>query len=99
MNSWLGGDSQALAKTKPRRKESWGSRMKTSKSNSWIFCVAAAVTLAVAFSGRLGAQSAAMESFGGASGSGTQWSLQVQRIDPGQADLAYSFQVAIYENL
>jgi hypothetical protein len=73
--------------------------MKTSKSNSWTFCVAAAVTLAVAFSGRLAAQSAAGESFGGASGSGTQWSLQVQRIDPGQADLAYSFQVAIYENL
>jgi hypothetical protein len=73
--------------------------MKTSKSNSWIFCVAATVMLAVALSGQLAAQSAAGESSGGSSGSGTQWSLQVQRIDPGQADLAYSFQVAIYENL
>ncbi|MGA9393605.1 MAG: hypothetical protein WBV69_24450 [Candidatus Sulfotelmatobacter sp.] len=73
--------------------------MKTGKSNSWTFCVAATVTLAVAFSGRLAAQSATGESSGGSSGSGTQWSVQVERIDPGQADLAYSFQVAIYENL
>jgi len=73
--------------------------MKTSKTNSWTFCVAATVTLAVAFSGQLAAQSAAVKSSGGSSGSGTQWSVQVQRIDPGQADLAYSFQVAIYENL
>ena len=35
----------------------------------------------------------------GSSGSGTQWSVQVERIDPGQLDLAHSFQVAIYENL
>jgi len=73
--------------------------MKTSKSNSWIFCVAASVTIAVAFSGRLAGQSAAVKSSGGSSGSGTQWSVQVERIDPGQLDLAHSFQVAIYENL
>lgn len=73
--------------------------MKTTKSNSWIFCVAATVMLAVAFSGQLTAQSATGESSSGSGGSGTQRSLQVQRIDPGQADLAYSFQAAIYENL
>ena len=73
--------------------------MKTSKPNSWIFCVAASITIAVAFSGRLAGQTAAVKSSGGSSGSGTQWSLQVERIDPGHLDLAHSFQVAIYENL
>ena len=73
--------------------------MKTSKPNSWTFCVAAFVTIAVALSGRLAAETAAMKSSGGSSGSGTQWSVQVERIDPGHLGLAHSFQVAIYENL
>lgn len=73
--------------------------MKTSKSLSWIFCVAASVTIAVAFSGPLAGQTATVTSSGGRSGSGTQWSAQVERIDPGHLDLAHSFQVAIYENL
>ncbi len=72
--------------------------MKTSKSNPWIFCVAATVTIAVALSGRLAGQTAAVKS-SGVSGSVTQWSVQVERIDPGHPDLAHSFQVAIYENL
>lgn len=71
--------------------------MKTSKANLWTFCVV--VTIAVAFSGRLAGQTAAVKPSGGSSGSGTQWSLQVERIDPGHLDLAHSFQVAIYENL
>ena len=73
--------------------------MKTSKTNSWIFCVAASITIAVAFSGRLAGQAVTMKSSGGPTGSGTQWSVQVERIDPGNLDLAHSFQVAIYENL
>jgi hypothetical protein len=73
--------------------------MKTSKLNSWTFCVTASVTIAVAFSGRLAGQTAAVKPSGASSGSGTQWSLQVERIDPGHLDLAHSFQVAIYENL
>ena len=73
--------------------------MKTGKPNSWIFCVAASVTIAVAFSGLLAGQTAALKSSGGSSGSGTQWSVQVERVDPGQLNLAHSFQVAIYENL
>lgn len=73
--------------------------MKTSKRNSWILCVAANVTIAVALSGGLAGQTAAVTSSGGGSGSGTQWSVQVERIDPRQLDLAHSFQVAIYENL
>jgi hypothetical protein len=73
--------------------------MRTSKPNSWTFCVAAFVTIAVAFSGQLAGQTAAAKSVDGSSGSDTQWSVQVERIDPGQLDLAHSFQVAIYENL
>lgn len=73
--------------------------MTTSKPNSWIFCVAACVTIAVALSGRLAGQTAAVNPSDGSSGSGTQWSVQVERVDPGQLGLAHSFQVAIYENL
>lgn len=73
--------------------------MRTSKSNSWIFCVAATVTIAAAFSGRLAGQTAAVKSSGGSSGSSTQWSVQMERIDPGDLGLAHSFQIAIYENL
>ena len=73
--------------------------MKTSKSNPWILCMVAAITMAIAFSGRLAGQSVALSSSGESSGSGTQWSVQVERIDPGDLNLAHSFQVAIYENL
>ena len=73
--------------------------MKTSKSNPWILCIAATVTIAVALSGRLAGQTAAVKSSGESNGSGTQCSVQVERIDPGDVDLAHSFQVAIYENL
>jgi len=73
--------------------------MKTGKTNSWIFCVAATVTMAAAFSGRLAGQTAAVKSSGESSGSGTPWSVQVERIDPGDLGLARSFQIAIYENL
>jgi hypothetical protein len=73
--------------------------MKTSKPKSWTFCVAASVTIAVAFSARLAGQTAAEKSSGLSRGSCTQWSVQVERIDPGHLDLAHSFQVAIYENL
>ena len=65
----------------------------------WIFCVVAAATIAVAFSGRLAGQSLGDKSARASSGSGRQWSVQVKRIDPGHLDLAHSFQVAIYENL
>ena len=73
--------------------------MKTSKTNSWIYRVAASVAIAAAFSGLLAGQTAAVQSSGTSSGSGMQWSVQVERIDPGNLDLAHSFQVAIYENL
>src|SRR5271157_265410 len=99
MNSWLGAYLPVPAKTNQRSKASRRSRMKTSKPNSWIFCVTACITIAVALSGRLAGQTVAVKPSDGSSGSGTQWSLQVERIDPGQLGLAHSFQVAIYENL
>jgi len=61
--------------------------------------VAASITIAVALSVQLAGQTAAVQPSGGSGGSGTQWSLQVERIDPGNLNLAHSFQVAIYENL
>ena len=73
--------------------------MKPSKRSLWIFSVATSLTIAIAFSGRLQGQTASVKSSGGSNGPGAQWSVQVERIDPGQLDLAHSFQVAIYENL
>jgi len=73
--------------------------MRTSKRTSWILCGAAALTIAVTLSARLAGQTAAPESSPGSNGPDAQWSVQVERIDPGQLDLAHSFQVAIYENL
>ncbi len=73
--------------------------METSKPNLWIFSVAAGVTIAVVFSGLLAGQTAAVKSSVGSGGSGTLWSVQVERIDPGDLNLGHSFQVAIYENL
>ena len=71
--------------------------MKTSRRISWIIGVAAILATAVAFPGRLPGQTSAAKSSGATSGS--PMSVQVDRVDPGESDLAYSFQVAIYENL
>ena len=57
--------------------------MKTSKLNLYI-CLAAIVTIAAAFSGGLAGQTAAVKSSVASSGSGTQWSVQVERVDPGE---------------
>jgi len=73
--------------------------MKISKLVSWTFCVATGVTIALTFPGRLNGQTTAVKPSGKSSAAGTQWTLQVERIDPGNLDLAHSFQVAIYENL
>ena len=72
--------------------------MKTSKRNVCI-CLAAIVAVAIASAGRLSGQTAALESPGGSSGSERQWSIQVDKVEPGDTQLAYSFQVATYESL
>ncbi len=73
--------------------------MKTSKCNLWIACGIALVAIILALPGRLHGQTAASKSSGGNGTSAEHWSVQVDQVDPGNMDLAYSFQIAIYENL
>ncbi len=73
--------------------------MKTSKCNLWIACGIALVAIILALPGRLHGQTAASKSSGGNGTSATRWSVQVDQVDPGNLELAYSFQIAIYENL
>jgi len=73
--------------------------VKANKRTSLIFCVATIVTMSVAFPGRLSGQAAVLKSTGGNDAVPVRWSVQVDKIDPGELDLAYSFQVAIYESL
>ena len=73
--------------------------MKTIRQNSWFIFVVAIVIPAAAFPGQLHGQNAAAKSFGATGATPKQWSVQVDRVDSGNLDLAYSFQVAIYENL
>jgi hypothetical protein len=72
--------------------------MKTNKQVSSIAFAAAIVVITVALSPRARCQAVAVES-PGAGTSSRQWSVQVDQIDSSNVDLAYSFQVAIYENL
>jgi hypothetical protein len=72
--------------------------MKTGRRYSLIICTAAIVTIAMVSPSWLPAETAATSS-GIKGDSPTQWSVQVQEIDAGDIELAYSFQVAIYENL
>ena len=72
--------------------------MTINKQVSSIAFAAAIVAITVALSPRARGQVLVVES----PGSGTlskQWSVQVDQVDPGNVELAYSFQVAIYENL
>lgn len=72
--------------------------MKTSNQKLCI-CLAAILALAAASPARLFSQTASPESSTGGSGSAARWSVQVDRIEPGDIELAYSFQVATYESL
>lgn len=58
---------------------------------AWVIAILA-ITVVVPLQSATGKSSE-----GGASA--TQWSVQVDQVDPGKLDLSYSFQVAIYENL
>jgi len=73
--------------------------VKTGRANSWIYCLAAGLAIAVALSGQLAAQTAVAKSLVTSSVAARKWSVQVERIDPVEVELAHSFQVAIYENL
>src|SRR5208282_4097240 len=73
--------------------------MKTIRRISSSIYVAAIVAIMVAFPAWLPAQTAAVKSSDASSGSAMQWSVQVDRVNPGDLEVAYAFQVAIYENL
>jgi hypothetical protein len=73
--------------------------MKTSKCNLSIACGIALMAVILALPGMLPAQTGAAKSSGGDGTSATRWSVQVDQVDPGNLELAYSFQIAIYENL
>jgi hypothetical protein len=73
--------------------------MKTSKCNLSIACLIALVAIILALPGHLPGQTGAAKSSGGNEASATPWSIQVDQVDAGNLDLAYSFQIAIYENL
>ena len=73
--------------------------MKTSRCNSSIGCGIALVAIMLALPSHLPGQTAAAKSPGGNEASAAHWSVQVDQVDSGNLDLAYSFQIAIYENL
>jgi hypothetical protein len=74
--------------------------MKTSKCNLSVACLIALVAIILALPGHLPGQTGAAKSSGGGNGtSATRWSVQVDQVDTGNLDLAYSFKIAIYENL
>ena len=73
--------------------------MKTIRRSSTIIYLAAIAVVLVALAGRLTAQAVAAKSCETSSGAASQWSIQVDRVNAGDQELAYSFQVAIYENL
>jgi hypothetical protein len=74
--------------------------MKANRRVSSVLLVVVTVILAVTHPPQLPAQTAAAKSSGGRNSStAARWSLQVDRINPGDVILASSFQIAIYENL
>src|ERR1700692_2249359 len=73
--------------------------MKMNKCNSSIACGVALVAIILALPGRLHGQTAAAKSSGCDGTSATHWNIQVDQVDSGNLDLAYSLQIAIYENL
>jgi hypothetical protein len=74
--------------------------VKTSKQILLLMVTAAAVTINVGHPLRLSAQdSTAKSSSESSKSSSQQWSVQVDKVDPGAVNLEPSFQVAIYEDL
>ena len=73
--------------------------MKTSKCNLSIACGIALVASMLALPSRLPGQTAAAKSSGRTGDSAARWSVQVDQVDPGNLDLADSFQIGIYESL
>jgi hypothetical protein len=71
--------------------------VKASNRVSWLLVVVAVVTINIVHPPQLSAETAA--SSNGNSSTAGQWSVQVDKVDPGDVALAPSFQIAIYESL
>ena len=71
--------------------------MKGSNRVSLLVVAVAVVTTSVAHPRQLSAENEASSS--GTSSTAGQWSVQVDKVDPGDVALAPSFQIAIYESL
>jgi len=71
--------------------------VKASNRVSWLLVVVAVVTINVVHPPQFSAETAASSS--GNSSTAVQWSVQVDKVDPGDVALAPSFQIAIYESL
>jgi len=71
------------------------------KSNKVTLCACLAVIVAVAGASprELAGQTASEKSSAASGISAPQWSVQIDRVEPGEIQLAYSFQAAIYESL
>jgi len=72
--------------------------MKPSKRKLSI-CLGAIVAVAVAIPAWVSGQTIAQGASKGSSASNTQWSIQVETVEPGEIPFAYSFQIATYESL
>ena len=71
--------------------------MKASSRVSLLVVAVAVVTINIAHPLQLSAENAASSS--GTSSTAARWSVQVDKVDPGDVALAPSFQIAIYESL
>jgi len=71
--------------------------VKASNRVSLLLVAVAVVTINVAHPPQLSAENAASSS--GTNSTAAQWSVQVDKVDPGDVALAPSFQIAIYESL
>src|SRR6266567_7003447 len=71
--------------------------MKTNKRVASVLLALVIVTISVAHPQQLSAKNAASASE--TSSTAGQWSVQVDKVDPGDVALAPSFQIAIYESL
>src|SRR6266849_10433431 len=72
-------------------------RVKASNRVSLLLVAVAVVTINVAHPPQLSAENAASSS--GINSTAAQWSVQVDKVDPGDVALEPSFQIAIYESL
>ena len=73
--------------------------MTTNKYRSIMVHVAALMAIAFALPGGLPGQTASVGQMASTGKSSAQWSVQVDQVNPGNVDVSYSFQIAIYENL